>query len=225
MGLIKGMEELPLAFLQIWRRVAILSRACSTAHLQQHHSGVEHNLRLWASELLQNDTHLKPRMIYDQRVCGFDAALDLPLKLSHETNMFYEWGSSDKGLFKCWCKKWNRMKAWRLSPFWFCFRERADGQAFFRFKSESTVLWLLFFQWVWQTPLPVQSSRPCWQCVTENAPNSANSSWNASWSICQAAAPLQEWGQSPPRHVFFSEMFLYQDCRQASSHLLPISSL
>lgn len=43
--------------------------------------------------------------------------------------------------------------------------------------------------------LPVQCSRPCWLCVTENGPSSANSSSNRSWSTWAVAALLQELGQ------------------------------
>lgn len=111
MGLIKGMEALPLTFLQIWRRAAILSRECSTAHLQQHHSGMEQNLRLWAG--LQNSFRTAVwcccRSMWD-------------VAWIHQTNVFCQQGCSDKGLFKRRCKKWNWIKTWRWSPFWFCFR-------------------------------------------------------------------------------------------------------
>lgn len=41
---------------------------------------------------------------------------------------------------------------------------------------------------------PVQCSKPCWPRVTENGPNSANSSSNASRSIWQVATRHQESG-------------------------------
>lgn len=74
---------------------------------------------------------------------------------------------------------------------------------------------LMVFQWVWQMPQPVPCSRPCWQCVTENGPNSANSSWNASWHICRAAAPPQEWGQSPSFSVVMSDICIRATLQRA----------
>lgn len=121
---------------------------------------------------------------------------------------------------------WNWIKAWRLSPFWFCFREHAKIRFPLNQNAPSSLSRGSCF------------SSECDGCRCQRRlPDHVDSVSPKTPQTLQTAPETHHGVPVKPRRrsrsevrvhrdtFVCSEIFLYQDRGQASSHLLPLSSL